>query len=64
MKTAMTSQCTKFSKLLAAFGMGSKGKLLKKLSAGSRQQIKRRLEMISPALADVWSHGYLLDNQE
>ena len=41
-----------------------KEKTLKKLSEASCQQIKRRLEMISPPFADVWSHGYLQDNQE
>lgn len=53
----------KVSKLLAAIDLGEKRtkkkkkKILKKLSEGSCQQIKRRLEVISLPFVDVWSHG-------
>lgn len=42
----------------------TKKKTRKKLSEASCQEIKGRLEMISPPFVDVWLHGYLQDNQE
>jgi hypothetical protein len=59
----------KLPTLLAAFvlrGLKKKSKYdpLRMSSEAICEQIKRRLEMISPPLGDVWSRGYLQDNQE
>lgn len=55
----------KLPTLLAAFVLrGLKTKVNRTLSEAICEQIKRRLEMTSPPFADVWSHGYLQDNQE
>lgn len=61
-KIKMTIQFLKFQNSWLPW-LGEE-RTLKKLLEASCQQIKRRLEMISAPFADVWSHGYLQDNQE